>query len=74
MMEMGSQVKISNLRQIMDAKVDGTIYHIKGWVNVWISIAVASSYSWVIHGSWVPSPLHSWEPDWDLGLGMGLAQ
>ena len=58
----------------MAVKMEEPISYIRGWVNVWITIAVARSYSCMIHISQLPSPLLDREPDWESGLVMELAQ
>ena len=50
------------------------ILKIRVWVNGQISMAVARSYSQMIHGARVPSPLQTQQTDWELTLGLGLAQ
>ena len=39
-----AQVVLDNLSQLMAGKMEEPIYHVKGWVNVRISIAVARLY------------------------------
>ena len=59
MMGKEAQVVLTTLSRLMAAKMDEPISHVKIWVNVRITIAVASSYSWVLHGAQVPSPLRT---------------
>ena len=58
----------------MVAKLEEIISHVRGWVNGRITIGVARSYSRMICGARLPSPLWDREPDWDLGPGLVLAQ
>ena len=41
-----------------------TLSRLMGWVNGWISIAVARLYSRMLHGYQVPSPLQTRDPYW----------
>ena len=63
MMGKEAQVVIATLSQFMAAKIDEPILHIKGWVNGWILIAVARSFSRLLRISQVLSPLRIREPD-----------
>ena len=74
MMGEEAQVAITTLSWFMAKKMDEPISHVKGWVNGRIEIAVARSYSWVLHVSQAPSTLLTQEPDWALGLGLVLEQ
>ena len=67
------QVLLSTLSQLMAEKMDEPIFHVKGWVNGRIEIAVVRSDSWVICRARSSSPLRNWYPDWDLGPGLVLA-
>ena len=58
----------------MAEKMYEPILHIKGWVNGRILIAVVRLYYRVLCVDHVPSPLRTQESDWELGLGLGLAQ
>ena len=58
---------------IMAAKLDESIFHIRGWINGKIAIAVARSYSRIIFRARLPNPLRDRELDWDPELGIGLA-
>ena len=69
-----SQFVLANLSSLMAAKMEEPIFHIKGWVNNHIAIEVARSFSQKFKESWVPSPLHNQEPDWESDLGLGLVQ
>ena len=66
-------VVLSQLSRVMAEKRKGTLLQVRGLVNGIITIAVASSYSRMIRGDWLPSPLQEPEPKWDLGLGIGMA-
>ena len=55
-------------------KMDESILHVHFWIKVWIAIVVARSYSQMIRGSWLPSPLRDQKKDWDPELGLRLAQ
>ena len=68
------QVVLATLSRFMAAKMDEPILHVKGWVNGRIAITVTRSYSRVLRGARVPSPLRTQEPDWELVFGLGLAQ
>ena len=70
----GAQVVLSTLSQLMATKMEEPILHIEGLVNVRIKIAVARSYSRMLSGYQVPSPLWTKEPDLGSGLGFALAQ
>ena len=48
MMGKEALVLLANLSQPMAAKINEAISHLIGWVNVWIKMAVARSYSRVI--------------------------
>ena len=54
------------------------ILHVNDWINDRIVITVARSYSCIISGACLPSPLWDrnqvWETDWDMGSGLDLAQ
>ena len=67
-------VVLANMSRLMAAKMDEPISHVRGWVNGPIVIVVARSYSGMIRGACITSPLQDREPDWELGLGLGLAQ
>ena len=69
-----SKVLLVTLSILMDAKMEEPISHVKGWVNGQIAITAARSYSRMIRGARVPSPLRTREPDWDSGSGLDLAQ
>ena len=64
---------LSQLSRVMVDKREEPLSLVRGWVNVRIAIAVARSYSRMIRGARLPSPLREREPDWDLKSGIGLA-
>ena len=61
-----------NLSRLMAEKIDEPILHVQGWINGQIAIMAARSYSRMIRGAQLPSPLRDQEPDWDPPSGMGL--
>ena len=67
-------IVLTNLIRLMAKKLEEPLSHVCGWVNGRIIIAVARSYSRMIRGDRLPSPLWDQEPDWDPGSGLGLAQ
>ena len=67
-------VVLTNLIQLMAAKMDEPISHVHGWINGRIPILVARSYSQMIRGDRLPSPLRDREPDWEPSQGLRLAQ
>ena len=64
---------ISQLSRVVVEKREKHLLQVQGWVNGHIAIAVASSYSRMISGARLPSPLRGQEPDWDLESGIGIA-
>ena len=70
----GSLVVLVNFSSLMVAKMYEPILHMQIWVNVQNTIAVASLYSQMIHGSKILSPLGDQKPNWYPSLGLGLAQ
>ena len=74
MMVKESQVIIATLSQLVAAKMEELISHVKVLVNGRIAIVVARFYSLVLCGYQVPSPLRTWEPYWELFWGLDLAQ
>ena len=66
-------VLLSQLSQFMAEKREEPLQQIWGWGNVRIAIAVARSYSRMIHRAQLPSPLREQEPDWDPESGIRLA-
>ena len=56
-------VVLKNLSRLMATKLEELLSHIRGWVNSWISIAVARSYSRTIQGAFPLSPLQYRELD-----------
>ena len=69
-----AQVVLATLSQLMDKKTEESIFHVKGWVNGWIKIAVVRYYSRMLLRDRFPSPLQTQEPDWESGLVLGLAE
>ena len=63
-----------NLSQIMEAKMEGPIFHMRGLVNGWIETAIAILHSRIILGALIPSTLQYREKIWKYGLVLGLAQ
>ena len=57
----------------MAAKMDEPISHVRGSINIQITIVVAILYSHMVRGDQLPSPLWDREPDWDPELGLGMA-
>ena len=64
---------LSQLSRDMAEKMEEPLSQVRGWVNGIIEIAVARSYSQMIYGAWLPSPLQEQEPVWDPESGIGLA-
>ena len=62
------------LSQLMAEKIKEPILHVHGWINSSIAIAVVRFFSPMFRGARHPSTLRDREPDWDPGLGLGLAQ
>ena len=67
-------VILSNLKMSYGKKNEELISHLHGGVNNWIAIVVVRSYSHMICGDCCLSRLLEWEPDWDPGLDLVLAQ
>ena len=67
-------VVLTNLSQLMAEKPEEPISHVRGWVNIWISITAVRFYSRMIRGYSLPIPLRYQELEWDPGPGLGLAQ
>ena len=67
-------VVLVKLSQIMAAKIEEPITHVRGWDNGCTTITVARLYSRMIRGALLASPLRDQEPDWDPGSGLGLVQ
>ena len=74
MLEKEALIVLTNLSQLMAAKIEEPILHVRGWVNGRIAIKVGRSYSHMIRGARLPSPLRYRYPDWDSGSGLRLAQ
>ena len=72
MLGMEALVVLVQLSRTMAAKREEPIFQVRGWVNGQIANAVAKSYSCMIHGDLLPSPLWEREPDWDPESGIGL--
>ena len=56
----------------MAEKIEEPLLQVNEWLNGRITIAIARSYSWMIHGARLLSPLREREPGWDLELGIGM--
>ena len=69
----GALVILSQLSQSMAEKREEPLLQVRGWVNGQIAIAVARSYSQMIHEARIPSPLRKWETSWDPEPVIGLA-
>ena len=67
-------VVLANLSQLMAAKMKEFISHVHGWINGCIQISVAILYSCMIRGYHIPIPIRDRDPNWELVLGIGLAQ
>ena len=65
-------VIVANLSGLMAEKNYEPILHVRGWINGLIAIVVARSYSRMIRGDQLPSPLRDQESDWDLSSDFGL--
>ena len=68
-----SLVILAQLSLIIAPKMDKPISHVQDWINSRIAIAFTRSYSCIIYGSQLPSPLQDREPDWDLESGIRLS-
>ena len=66
-------VLLLQLSRVMSEKRAEALSQVRGWVNGQITISVARSYSRMIRGSHLPSPLWEQDPDWDPESGIGLA-
>ena len=62
----------SQLSQVMSEKREETLSQVQGRVSGCTAIAVARSYSQMIRGAWLPSPLREREPGWDPESGIGM--
>ena len=49
-------IVLATLSQLMAAKMDKPIFHVKGWVSARIAIAVARSYSRLLRIARSPNP------------------
>ena len=65
---------IADLSRPIVKKLEEPLSQVSGWVNCWITIAVARSYSHMIRVSLISSYLWYREPEWDPGLVLRLAQ
>ena len=69
-----AQLSPTTLSRLMVVKTEEPILHVKGWDNVRIAIVVVALYYWIICEAQFQIPLLIWEPDWDLGFGLGFTQ
>ena len=67
-------VILTSFSQLIATKIEEPPSQLFDWSNYWIEILVAKSYSHMVCGARLPSPLQDREPDWDPGLGLNLAQ
>ena len=78
MLRKETQVVLATFSSLMAAEKEKPILHIKVWVDIRITIAVARSYYQILREDHVTSPLGTqdtdWELDWGSVLGLGLAQ
>ena len=63
-----------NLSQLVSAQMEKPILHVHGWINSQIKIAVAGSYSHMICGTRLTSPVQDRDNDWRSDSGLGLVQ
>ena len=73
MLSKEAQVILATCGRLMAAKMEEPISNVKGWVNGRTAITSVMSYSRILHGARIQSPLHTREPDWDSGLGLAFA-
>ena len=73
MLGRGALVVLSQLSRFTAEKREEPLLQVREWVNGRITITVASSYSRMIRGARLPSPLWEREPGWDLEFGIGLS-
>ena len=66
-------VVLLQLSRVMSEKREEPLSQVRGWVNGKTEISVVISYSQMICGARLPSPLRERDPDWDLETGIGLA-
>ena len=66
-------VVLSQLSQFMAAKRAEPLSQVRAWIKGRIAIAIARSYSQMIRGAQLSSPLWEREPDWDPESGIRLA-
>ena len=74
MLEKEALIVLENLSRIMAAKMEEPIFHVRGSIKGWIVIVVMISYSRIICGARLPSPLQDSDPDWGLSLSLSMAQ
>ena len=63
-----------NLSQLMAAKLEEPIFHVRGWVKNLIAIKITILYSCMIPGTCLPSPLQDRDPYRESIYGLVLAQ
>ena len=63
---------LANLSRLVAAKINESIPHVQGWINGHITIEIDRSYSRMICGYRITSPLQDWEADWDPASGLEL--
>ena len=63
---------LTNLSQLMTAKLNEPILHIQDWIEGWIRIAVARSDLRMIRVALIISTLQDWQLDWDPASGLRL--
>ena len=61
-------VVLLQLSRVLLEKREKLPFQLQGWVNGKIILAVARTYSQIIRGAWLPSPLWDQEPGRDLEL------
>ena len=64
----------ANLSQLMEARMEEPILHVLCLVNGQIAIAFMRLYCSMILVACLPSLLWEKNPDWELSLGLGLAE
>ena len=58
-------VVLYRLSRVISEKREEPISQVRGWVNGNIAISIVRSYSQIICGDWLPSPLREQELYWD---------
>ena len=66
-------VVLYQFSQFMAEKREEPLSQVQGWVNGQTEIAVAGSYSWMISGARLLSPLREQEPESYPEAGIGLS-